>query len=125
MIWYAYILLDAIVNWWLIEKRNSVPHYGKLFVIRGMAAIAYGAFILDVQYDFNETFNWLCDVLLPFPFLFNSLLNTFRGKAADHLGANSGWIDSFIVNKFPGTVAERIYYWVTLALFLIHFKFFV
>lgn len=116
MIWLAYISLDSIFNWWLIVKKKTVPLYLPLFLFRGCAAIAYGAFVYEAQV--GEFLPWLLSVTLPFPFLFNTLLNTFRKKEIDYCGKDSGWIDSYIVSRNY----QRLYYWITLILFLIWLK---
>lgn len=118
MIWFLYILLDSIFNWWLIEKKRKSPHYLYLFFMRGTAAICYSAYVLQIQYDFFMDLNWWIDITFPFPFLFNTLLNTWRKKAIDHMGAESGWIDAFVVKH----KIQRLWYWITLILFLIAWK---
>jgi hypothetical protein len=92
MIWLLYILLDAFGNWYLIEKRKTRPIYIALNIFRGVMAILYGAFVLDVQNDFYQILDWIAQVFLLFPFLFNTTLNTLRKLPADYVGAESGWI---------------------------------
>lgn len=115
MLWLIYILLDALVNWFVIEKQEEKPFYLILFLIRGGAAVLYGAFVLDVQANSRECFNWFIQVTFPFPFVFNTTLNLLRGKSVSYFGAESGWIDSFVVkNKL-----QVLYFVLTIILFLI------
>lgn len=115
MIWYIYILIDSAVNWWMIEKKKQTPFYLPLFLVRAIAAICYGAFFMDVEATLWSTLHWLLTVTLPFPFLFNTLLNTWRHKAIDYMGAESGWIDKWVAEH----KVQRLWYWVTLIMFLI------
>lgn len=94
MIWFLYIILDALANWYVIEKKRTPPNYTILTIIRGMAAIVYGIYI-DIQV--GETLYWLAITVLPFPFVFNTTLNLLRGKPIIYFGKASGWIDSFVV----------------------------
>jgi hypothetical protein len=113
MIWLVYIIADAIANWWLIEKKRTRPNYMMLFIIRGIAAILYGAFILDVQTD--TAMWWFIFVTFSFPFPFNFILNLMRQKPFDYYGAESGIIDRFVVKyKLHGA-----YFLMTIVMFAI------
>jgi hypothetical protein len=117
MIWLLYILADSLANCYLIENRKTVPNYIVLFLIRAICAIIYGAYVLDVH---EETFLlWLGQVTLPFPFFFNTLLNTWRRKDIDYVGEHSGWIDSFVFKH----KLQRPYFWLTFILFVIAVKY--
>lgn len=118
MIWLLYILCDSIVNWYLIEIRKIKPFYFPMNLIRGIFAIVYGGLVLNVQDDWSQILLWVIQVALPFPFLFNTLLNTWRRTDLDYMGAESGWIDSFMVKHNK----QRLWYWVSLIMFLIAFK---
>jgi hypothetical protein len=113
MIWLLYITADAIGNWWLIEKQKQRPNYMVLFIIRGIAAILYGAFVLDVT---EETIlMWFIFVTFSFPFPFNFLLNLLRQRPFDYYGAESGFIDRFIVKyKLHG-----LWFLITIIMFAI------
>lgn len=121
MIWLLYILIESLIHHWFIWKKMTMPVYIVVNLIRGFAAILYGAFVLDVQAGFYDTFYWLGNVLLPFPFLFNTLLNTWRKKELDYVGEHSGIIDSFIYRKGW----QREYFFATLILFAIAIKYFI
>lgn len=121
MIWLLYILLDSYANYLWIEKKKSAPNYIILFLIRGIAAIVYGALIRDVQDNFISIFGWFAFVTCSFPFLFNTLLNSWRKKPIDYLGESSGWIDTFMVKH----KLQRTWYWVSLILFYIAIKYFM
>lgn len=119
LIWLLYILFDASLNWYLIVKKGIKPTYLKLFFMRVAAAILYGGLWLKVGYNYVEVGHFALQVLLLFPFLFNTLLNTFRKLPLDYVGEESGWIDS----KVYDLKMQRVYYWVTLILFIIAIKF--
>lgn len=121
MIWLLYILLDAAGNWYLIEKRKKVPIYWALNLFRGVMAILYGAFVLDVQNDFYQVLDWSAQVFLLFPFPFNTALNLFRGKPVDYVGAKSGLIEP-IVFRYS---LQRPYFFLTFTLFVITVKYFM
>lgn len=121
MIWILYVLLDAIGNWYLIEKRKTTPIYPALNLFRGMMAILYGAFVLKVGNDFYEVLDWVGQVFLLFPFTFNTTLNLLRGKPVDYYGANSGLIDSFVVRHR----LNKAYFLLTAVLFIVGVKYFM
>lgn len=118
MIWLLYVLIDSVVNWYFIEKKNTVPDYGKLFVIRGGAAILYGGLIMDVQYTLGYFLSWIIITVFTFPFPFNVSLNTFRKRELEYCGAESGWIDEFVAKHH----LQRVWFWVTFVMFLAGFK---
>jgi hypothetical protein len=98
MIWIIYILIDAVINWWWIEKKKSVPDYLWLTIIRANFAIAYGGFILDVS-DFESASKWFFFVTCSFWVLFDLTLNLLRSKSPFYIGTNS-FIDR-LGNQFP------------------------
>lgn len=112
MIWIAYIILEAVVQWYLIEKKKITPKYWMLFCIRGGLAVLYGAFVLDTQAD--TAWRWFGQIILPFAFTFNQTLNLLRGEAFDYVGENSGIIEP-IIFKYGW---QRYYFFFTLALFV-------
>jgi hypothetical protein len=97
MIWITYIFIDALFNWYLIERRKTVPNYVQLTLVRGIAAILYGAFILDVQE--GQLLQWFLLTACSFWILFDILINLFRGKYIFYIGTNSK-IDQFGI-RFP------------------------
>lgn len=111
MLWFIYILLDAMANWYIIEKKKERPFYLVFCIIRGIAAIVYGGLILDVQPE--TALAWFLFVTCSFPFLFNTTLNLSRGKKVVYFGADSGWIDSFMV-KYN---LQEAYFIITIMLF--------
>ncbi len=86
-IWFAYILFDAIANWYIIEKKKINPAHSVLFVGRCAIAIIYGGFVLDLQPGnfipfaaFTGGSFWI---------LFDMLLNVFRSKNLFYIGENA------------------------------------
>src|SRR5574343_949393 len=97
-VWLLYILADALYNWYIIEKKNTVPHYLPMTIFRGMMAIFYGAFI-DTNTD--TVLYWLIFTTCSFWLVFDVSLNLMRGKSPFYIGTNST-IDRFGL-KFPVT----------------------
>lgn len=123
MTWILYIILESVVQWYLIEKKKITPNYWLVFIFRSIFAIAHGILILDVT---AETFwNWLGQVALPIPWLFNTLLNTWRKmpdgsrRPLDYVGKDSGILDP-IIYRYN---LQRVYFWITFILFFIAVKF--
>ena len=112
MIWILYILIEAVVQWYFIEKKKVRPHYLQLFIVRGIFAVIYGVVVLKTEQD--TVWRWAGQVILPFPFIFNQTLNILRGKTYDYVGENSGFIEPLIF-KYK---LQRLYFFITLALFV-------
>jgi hypothetical protein len=112
MIWLLYIIADAIANWFIIERMHKRPDYLILFLIRGGAAILYGAIVLHTVP--GQFLWWFITVTFSFAFPFNLLLNRMRGRALDYYGAESGIIDRWVVkHKLHGA-----YFITTIVMFV-------
>lgn len=97
LLWFIYITIDAISNWYVIEKKNQVPDYLLITIIRGMAAILFGGLIIDLQpVDF---WTYLGFTMSSFWLFFDPLLNTLRRKSFFYIGTNAQ-IDKFGL-KYP------------------------
>ena len=101
LLWLIYILIDAVVNWYTIEKKKQVPDYLLMTIIRGMIAILFGAFALDLQQ--HKLWPFLGFTAGSFWLLFDPILNLMRGKSLFYVGTNAQ-LDKFGL-KYP------ILYW--------------
>lgn len=90
--WLLYILLESKVQSFLIDKKQWKPNYIQLFLIRGIIAFLFGAFIVGVinyqQLLINTIFQ-----LTSFWIFFDMFLNYFRNKPFLYKGKTSGWLD--------------------------------
>lgn len=108
LLWLLYILVDAYINWYIIEKKKTSPHHGIMIILRGMAAIIFGACIDTQEHQilqlviFTGGSFWL---------LFDPILNLMRGKSPLYIGKTSK-IDT-LGNKYPKT------YWILKVVILI------
>jgi hypothetical protein len=99
--WILYILLDALVNWYWIEKLKKIPNYLTSTIVRGWFFIVIGITVPVTP----ETFiAWFLFTTCSFWVLFDLILNKLRGKPWNYLGENS-FIDS-IGKKHPSV------YWI-------------
>lgn len=96
MIWILYILLDAIVSWYIIEKRKISPNHFILTFIRGLVAILWG---ISINIQQGEELYWLLFVTSSFWTLFDPLLNKLRGNKLLYIGKTS--IIDKLGNKYP------------------------
>lgn len=92
--WLAYVAVDVWTNFVIIERNRSRPNYLLLNIIRGMAFIVWGAFIVDFQYDIFYL-NYFLFAITSFWIGFDLVLNIVRKKHPLYIGSNSGWIDQF------------------------------
>lgn len=96
ILWFIYILIDAFINWYWIEKRKTVPNYMILTIVRGWFFIVIGITVPITPDIFLE---WLAFTTCSFWVLFDITLNLLRGKKIIYLGENS-FIDS-LGRKYP------------------------
>lgn len=99
--WILYIVIDALVNWYWIEKLKSVPNYIMLTIVRAWFFILVG---ITVPVEPDTFLDWLLFTTCSFWVFFDILLNTLRGKKWNYLGENS-FIDG-LGHKYP------IPYWI-------------
>lgn len=101
ILWIAYILIEAIIQGYLIEQRSWKPNYFQLFIFRGWASIAHGIFFLNVQadpwYQYPLLLAYQCGT---FWVIFDLTLNTLRNKPWHYKGNNSGWLDKLPVKIY-------------------------
>ena len=121
MIWLLYILLEAFVQWFFFIKKGITPLYWPVRLIRGLAAILYGAFVLDVGNDFYEILDWAGQVFLLTPFVFNNAMNLLMRKETGYVGEHSGFIEPFIFKHN----LQKPYFLFTFVLFVFAIKYFV
>lgn len=114
ILWPLYILLDAIVNWWWIEKEKSVPNYLVLTIVRGWFFILIGAAVGVTPESFP---GFLLYCTTSFWVLFDPVFNKFRSKPFFYLGENST-IDQ-LGKKYP------LPFWVLKTVSLIYFLFYL
>lgn len=93
--WLLYPILEAFVQAWLFKHKRGYGHtpgdqfYLVLFIVRGMACIAWGILIdTQVGYFIPLVFwcagtHWL---------IFDPLLNKLRGFDWNYEGKHSGWL---------------------------------
>lgn len=97
ILWIIYIVIDAIFNWWWIEKKKSVPDYIWLSIGRWMMMIVTGISI-PIENEIEMGW-WVLYTGTSFWILFDLLINRFRNKPLFYRGENSK-IDQF-GNKYP------------------------
>ena len=85
-LWIGYILIDALVNWYWIEKMNTVPNYVLLTIVRGWFFILVGITIPIEPETFLE---WVLFTTCSFWVLFDLTLNLLRRKKWNYIGENS------------------------------------
>lgn len=83
LIWIFYIILDAIINAYIIEELNTSPNHLVFFIIRGIAAILWGGLINIVPTNFLD---WLFFTGGSFWLLFDIVLNFLRHKSIFYIG---------------------------------------
>jgi hypothetical protein len=103
--WLAIVVIEGLIQFYLIEKKNVTPNYGIVNTIRFMISILHGVF-LDAQngWHYLDILFWQCSTHW---LIFGPLLNTLRGKSFWYLGAESGTIDPFLL-KHP--ILQRAIY---------------
>lgn len=100
LLWLVYIGLDVHINYTIIEKNKARPNYLLLNIVRGVAFILWGAFVIDFQYDIFYL-NYFLFASTSFWIIFDLSLNIARKKHPLYIGQNSGWIDQFGF-RYPG-----------------------
>jgi len=109
ILWLFYIVLDALVNWYIIEKRKIVPNYIQLTIVRGWAFILIG---IAINLQEWQLLWWFLFTATSFWLLFDILINLFRGKNIFYRGENS------MIDKF-GTKYPAVYFLLKLTALLI------
>jgi hypothetical protein len=95
-VWIIFILADAFVNFYQIEKVKTVPNYYQSTIIRGMASILHGILANSQSLD---DFKWLfLFQITSFWLIFDLTLNKLRKKPLFYVGSNS-LIDRFFRKK--------------------------
>jgi hypothetical protein len=107
LIWLIYPVTEALVQANLIQNKGWKPNYFQLFIIRGFFAIMFGAIILQLEYDLEQTLVWLAWCTSSFFAVFNPLLNKLRDKPFAYRGATSGWLDRIFLSN---TVVFYLFY---------------
>jgi hypothetical protein len=118
MIWLIYIIAEILIHYWWIEIKKSRPNYFVVFIIRGIAAIIYGAYI-DVQ-NLTEWLPVITMQVCSFWILFDLGLNLLRNKPILYKGKNSGWLD-----KLPNSIYYTLKIICLIILIIIGIKYFM
>jgi len=87
-IWFLFILLEALRNWYVIERLKRSPDHEMAFIIRALVAMAI---ILIVQPSYYYALV-LIGMGFVFWFVFDISINLMRGRAALYIG-RTAWID--------------------------------
>lgn len=95
LLWLLLIVAEVFRNYVIILRGR--PNYLFSFINRGAVAILH-AVLFNPQgpADWWFVLLWQCT---SFFVVFNPLLNFVRNYEFFYLGANSGWIDQFFINK--------------------------
>jgi len=109
ILWIIYIVLDALVNWYIIEKKKIVPNYIQLMIFRGWAFILIG---IAINLQEWQLLWWFLFTTTSFWLLFDILINLFRGKNIFYRGENS------MIDKF-GRKYHSVYFLLKLTALLI------
>lgn len=88
-LWFLFIAAEVWRNYYIIEKRKSVPNYLQSFIIRGMASILHGIAVgvLNTK-EYGLLLVFQC---CSFWIIFDIALNLSRGKSPIHRG-KKGWL---------------------------------
>ena len=89
--WLLYPIVEALIQAYQI-KQGIRPNYLQLFVIRGFAAIMFGAIVVQPHKEI-EGIILLTFQVSSFWILFDPILNKLRGKPFTYKGKDSGWLD--------------------------------
>lgn len=115
LIGFILIAIAIVLNWYMIEKKNTKPFYLQSFIGRGFVGILYGIY-LDITYGifpdmtiatywetFVVSFLFFGGICSSFYTFFDPGLNIARSKPILYTGKTSGWLDRIIAIKFPIT----------------------
>ena len=97
ILWLFYIIIDAIANWYMIEKKKSVPDYLPMTLFRGLMLIVIGSLVFHTTLE--NVWQWILFSTTSFWLLFDILINLLRGKNIFYRGENSA-VDKF-GRKYP------------------------
>lgn len=119
--WLLYVLLEARIQAYLIDKKGWKPIYIQLFLIRGIIALFFGYFILNVSTYQQLAINTIFQAS-SFWIFFDIFINYFRHKPFLYKGKNSGWLDKLPYSIYiPGKIIALI---VMIVSFIIGLKIF-
>lgn len=108
ILWLIYILLDALVHWYLITKRKVDINHLIATVVRAWLFILIG---ITIPITESTLWPWLLFTTSSFWNIFDPVLNLFRGKSLFYRGKNS------LIDRFGRSAP--IMYWSLKILFLI------
>lgn len=94
-VWVAFIVLEMLRNYIIIEEMHTRPNYLVSFILRGMISIFHGV-LFDCQ-DILQYGVLLLFQCTSFFVVFGPLLNKARGKEFWYLGEDSGWLDDLFM----------------------------
>lgn len=114
ILWILYIFVDALINWFIIEKKKINPNHIMLTIFRGWAFIGLGI-ALDIKPD--EILEWFIFCAGSFWVLFDPILNKLRGKALTYVGKLGDEGGDSESEKFG--VKNPKLYWISKALALV------
>lgn len=95
VLWFTYILADAVVSWYLIERKkiemNQILFHILSTIVRGWFFILVG---ICVDITEQTLLSWFLFTSTSFWVLFDPLLNVFRERGLFYIGMNAR-IDRF------------------------------
>lgn len=87
-LWIAFIVLEAIRNWYMIEIKKMEINHTRQFIIRSIIGLAFWIISPIAAHDFSWTGWWLMPLMMGSTFWsgFDMLLNIFRKKSIFYFG---------------------------------------
>lgn len=96
LLWIIYPIVEALVQAYLQIYKNWKPVYLQLNLVRGIVAILFGIFVLNMPYDMKLFFSFVGFAMSSFFIVFDPLLNKLKKKPFGYTGKRSGWINAII-----------------------------
>lgn len=120
IIWIALILLEVLVNWWIIEKKKRSPNHW----IRSQVRVGVGfVFWCVTPFLFPDINSWQWFLGQPlmqafsFWWIFDTVLALSRGKKAIKLDVASDKEEDASTDQWQQSHGgERLWFWIKLGL---------
>lgn len=90
LIWLLFPAANAVLDWYIIERRKVYPDHLIEYIFRGFVIILYGVLVFKTE-DENQGYCVFAYEVLSFYIVFELLLNILRSKPWNYVGKNSAW----------------------------------
>ena len=112
ILWILVIILAAVSQWYIIERKGRTPNHLLWFVIRAVVFTGFLVWYLLSGYMWYWAAYYM---VMTFAWLFPLLLNIFRGKPVVYMSSNGSVFDKIVIR----TIGPSIYWWLGLTLMII------